>query len=89
MILAKFNVIGMVQGVGFRYFTLRNAVQIGLKGFVKNLYDGSVFCEVEGTIEQINEFHLILKQGPARSYVRKVEIEYFDYNCKYNYFEIR
>ena len=76
MIRAKFNVIGMVQGVGFRYFALKNAQKIGLSGYVKNLYDGSVYCEVEGASEQIEEFHEILKQGPSRSYIQKVEIEY-------------
>jgi acylphosphatase len=89
MIRAKINVIGMVQGVGFRYFTLKNAEHTGVKGFVKNLYDGSVYCEAEGTPEQIKEFCDLLKQGPSRSYIQKVVIEHLEYTGVFKYFDIR
>ena len=39
---------GRVQGVGFRYYAVQKANQLGLTGWVKNLYDGSVEMEVEG-----------------------------------------
>lgn len=44
----KVQVFGRVQGVGFRYFTQMQAMQLGLKGRASNLYDGSV--EVLGRV---------------------------------------
>ena len=39
---------GRVQGVGFRYYSVNKARQLGLTGWVKNLCDGSVEMEVQG-----------------------------------------
>ena len=39
---------GRVQGVGFRYYAVQKAGQLGLAGWVRNRYDGSVEMEVEG-----------------------------------------
>ena len=44
---------GRVQGVGFRYCSMDKAKSIGLTGWVKNLYDGSVEMEVQGTESDI------------------------------------
>jgi acylphosphatase len=44
----KIKVFGYVQGVFFRYTTRKVARTLGLKGFVKNLPDGSVYIEAEG-----------------------------------------
>lgn len=46
---------GRVQGVGFRYYAVQKARQIGLTGWVENLYDGSVEMEVQGTEKKIDE----------------------------------
>jgi len=46
------KVLGRVQGVGFRYSALRAARSYGIKGFVRNEPDGSVYMEVEG--EEMN-----------------------------------
>ena len=46
---------GRVQGVGFRYYAVQKANQLGLTGWVKNLYDGSVEMEVEGQEELIDQ----------------------------------
>ena len=45
---AEIIVNGLVQGVGFRYFVYREARDLELKGFVKNLYTGEVFTAAEG-----------------------------------------
>lgn len=47
---------GRVQGVGFRFHSLRIATDLNLTGSVKNLYDGSVEVYVQGSIENINAF---------------------------------
>jgi len=69
------SVFGRVQGVGFRYHTKQIAQQLGLKGFVKNVYDGSVYIEVEGNPEKINDFIAWCRKGPGFSSVENVIIE--------------
>ena len=61
----RYHVIfyGQVQGVGFRYRAYYAAYQLGLTGWVKNLYDGSVEMEVEGEEPLIDEL-IIFLQNP-------------------------
>lgn len=47
---------GRVQGVGFRFHSLRIATDLNLTGSVKNLYDGSVEVYVQGSTENIDAF---------------------------------
>lgn len=47
---------GEVQGVGFRWTTRNLANKLGLVGWVRNEWDGSVSMELQGTDEQISEF---------------------------------
>jgi acylphosphatase len=62
----------MVQGVGFRYFTHREARRIGLRGWVRNLGDGRVEAIADGTDEQLKEFEQALRRGPPGSSVTDV-----------------
>ena len=57
---------GRVQGVGFRYYAVQKANQLGLTGWVKNLYDGSVEMEVEGEEPLIDQLLIFLQN---RTYV--------------------
>ena len=57
---------GRVQGVGFRYYAVQKANQLGLSGWVKNLYDGSVEMEVEGQEELIDQLIIFLQN---RTYI--------------------
>ena len=57
---------GRVQGVGFRYYAVQKANQLGLTGWVKNLYDGSVEMEVEGQEELIYQLIIFLQN---RTYI--------------------
>lgn len=50
----RFVVYGRVQGVGFRYFTWKEAERIGIKGTVRNCVDGSVEIVAEGKVMTIN-----------------------------------
>lgn len=63
---------GRVQNVGFRYFVYKHAAEWGVKGFVKNLPDGSVYVEAEGDGDLIDLFINHCKAGPTHSYVSKV-----------------
>jgi len=80
---------GIVQGVGFRYFTINQAKAYGLKGYVKNKTDGKVEIEVEGTKEIILEFIKQLHIGPSSADVKDIEIEWSEYKNKYDVFILK
>ncbi len=85
---AHIKVIGRVQGVGFRYFTIRNANDYGLKGYVRNLTDGSVEIRVEGEKEVIEQFNSVIKAGSGFSDVKKLEIAFKPYTAKFTEFSV-
>ena len=60
---------GRVQGVGFRYFALRSAQRLNLHGWVRNLPDGSVEIEAEGTREALERFAEEMQRGPTAARV--------------------
>lgn len=74
-ILYKILIRGRVQGVGFRWNASREARSRGIKGFVKNLSDGSVYVEAEGYREQLDDFVEWCRSGPAYSSVDSVEVD--------------
>ncbi len=84
---AKFIVRGLVQGVGFRFYTVRQAKSIGLTGYAKNMLDGSVEVLASGDKKSIDELHAFLKQGPERSYVKQCSLEILDEEVKYDGFD--
>lgn len=63
MIRVRLRFTGRVQGVGFRYFAQMNAAQFHVTGWVKNMYDGSVTVEAQGTKKQIEDFIESMKHG--------------------------
>lgn len=65
---------GIVQGVGFRYFTKRVAKEFGVKGYVKNLPDGRVFIVAEGDINVIEKFLASIRKGPPLAVVKNVVV---------------
>jgi acylphosphatase len=64
---------GLVQGVGFRYFALRQAQALGLRGWVRNLPDGAVEVVAEGADADLTELEARLREGPLASHVAAVE----------------
>lgn len=66
-------VSGVVQGVGFRYFTRKMAKESGVTGFVMNLNNGKVFLVAEGNSDQLEKFLSTIRQGPPRAIVKNVE----------------
>ena len=79
---------GRVQGVGFRYFTRDRAQYHGLTGWVRNLPDGNVEFEAQGTGENVNAFVAEIKKGPAFSHVSDIKIHEVPVENKENGFEI-
>lgn len=69
------RIYGLVQGVGYRFFAQRIADQLGIKGFVRNEFDGSVYVECEGEEWQLREFIGKLKEGPWSADVKRVVVE--------------
>lgn len=67
------SIHGMVQGVGFRFFAKNQARILGIKGFVKNMRDGTVYIEAEGNPVQLNEYIKACKKGPSSARVTNVE----------------
>lgn len=64
---------GVVQGVGFRYHTCQQALQMGLSGYVKNLADGTVEIVAEGDSQTLQSLVAWAQQGPTAARVTQVE----------------
>lgn len=84
----KISVQGNVQGVYFRATTKAVADQLGVKGFVLNQDDGSVYIEAEGddfALESLIEF---CQEGPDRAEVSSVDIQKCTELCNFKNFEV-
>ena len=77
-LLYKISVRGRVQGVGFRWSAVNEAVSRGIAGYVMNMPDGSVYIEAEGTRDQLESYLKWCHEGPRLSVVRSVDIEITD-----------
>ena len=86
--MIEIYVEGVVQGVGFRYFTQRIAKEIGVKGFVKNLPNGNVYIVAQGDEEQLDKFISYVKKGPSASIVKKVTVNRLEDKEKFEDFKI-
>lgn len=73
VIARKFYISGLVQGVGFRFFTQRSAARHQVRGYVRNNPDGRVEVLVEGNEKTVEDFKHDLTAGPAYSRVDDVE----------------
>lgn len=67
-----FRVEGSVQGVGFRWWTQRKGLELGLRGAVTNRSDGSVEVRVTGSSDAVEELERCLGLGPPASRVLSV-----------------
>ena len=65
---------GMVQGVFFRASAREEARQLGLRGFVRNEMNGTVYAEVEGEEAQVNSFVMWCHHGPPSAHVDRVTV---------------
>jgi len=66
---------GRVQGVCFRYYTRQLAVDLGIRGWIRNAPEGNVEAVAQGPAEQLEAFERFLHQGPERARVMRVQRE--------------
>ena len=87
-IAKKFLITGRVQGVGFRYFAERWAVQLGISGYVKNLWDGNVEVYAIGDAMALEELKRQLAEGPRSARVATINESDEPLDKRYNHFAI-
>lgn len=63
----EYRFYGRVQGVGFRYHAYHAAQMLGVTGWVRNCYDGSVEAQVQGNEQSLRDFVSMLENG---TYIR-------------------
>jgi acylphosphatase len=74
-IARRYLVSGRVQGVGYRYFAMRTAQKLGVRGTVKNLRDGRVEVEAAGAGAAMAAFRAEMERGPQGAMVSEVAEE--------------
>ena len=74
----KFIIRGRVQGVGFRYFTVRMAEAFDIRGYVSNSNDGSVEIVASASEENLRSFREQIEIGPSSERVDRVEVTELD-----------
>jgi acylphosphatase len=83
------TVRGRVQGVGFRYFVLREAMDLGLAGWVANGVDGTVRCVAEGDRATLKTLVRLLEAGPPSARIDRVDAAWSRATGGFRSFEIR
>ena len=71
-------VSGRVQGVSYRAFARRYAIDKDLSGYAENLSDGRVEVVAEGLKEDLDHFLIHLKNGPTYAEVSSIEVQWSD-----------
>jgi acylphosphatase len=72
LVAKRFYISGSVQGVGYRFFAQRAATTFGVRGYVKNLFDGRVEVYAIAPDEILRVFREQLKRGPRFASVDEV-----------------
>ncbi|HEX8033946.1 MAG TPA: acylphosphatase [Ktedonobacterales bacterium] len=83
------RVRGDVQGVGYRFFAQRQASALGLRGYVRNLPDGSVEVVAEGERGLLQQFVNVLQRGPSAAIVEAVDTTWSNAEGAFGGFQIR
>ena len=85
----KVFVSGRVQGVSFREYTRRKALELGLAGYVKNLPEGSVEVFASGIRPALEKLLAYLRHGPPRASINNVSATWGEDSAPISGFEIR
>jgi len=81
------KVNGLVQGVGFRYYTIELAKQLNLTGWVRNTLDGGVEILAQGEEDNLKELLNWAYHGPKSARVENVEYKWGEYKNEFNEFK--
>jgi len=84
----ELRIRGFVQGVGYRYYCYRMAKSLGLTGYVKNNYDGSVSITAEGDRSLVEQFIEDLKIGPSSASVTDIDVTWAEYSGRFHSFDV-
>jgi acylphosphatase len=68
-----YRLVGRVQGVGFRWWARQTALDLDVRGTVRNEPDGSVRVEAAGEDDQLDRFEAALASGPPGARVESVD----------------
>ena len=82
------TISGKVQRVGFRYFVLRHAQELGINGWVSNKSNGDVEALAQGEKVDLEQFIAKVKEGTTFSRVDNVNLEWMNKDEQYFGFEI-
>ena len=88
ILTVNIKITGKVQGVGFRYFVLRQAQELSINGWVSNKPNGDVGALAQGEKADLERFIAKVKQGPSFSRVDDVILNWEDGQENYTSFEI-
>jgi acylphosphatase len=86
---ARIRIEGVVQGVFYRYSTQQKAQELGVKGWVRNCWDGSVECLVEGERDKVEALIQWCHRGPPGARVEKVTANWEEYTGDLKGFSIK
>ncbi len=80
---------GRVQGVGYRYFVMEEAARLGLRGWVRNLPNGTVEVMAQGPHPALDALLAALKLGPAGARVANIDIQWEEASAALQGFSVR
>jgi len=80
---------GRVQGVAFRHYTVKTALSLNLKGWVKNLSDGRVETVFEGEDNPVDAMLEWCRKGPSLARVNHIDVAEEPFSGHFQDFNIR
>ncbi len=80
---------GRVQGVGYRYFVVHQALSLGLRGYARNKSNGDVEVVAQGPRSALERLLALLWQGPSGAYVTEVHITWRQPTEHFSGFHVR
>lgn len=87
-IARKYVITGRVQGVGFRFFTLHAAKELGISGYVTNKWNDTVEAYAVGEPAQLEEFKRRVSEGPRSARVENIRESEEEIDKRYKQFVI-